>query len=216
MSPRPPRTNRQEIVRAAIALIDADGIDSFSMRRLASAMGVDPMTLYHHLPNRAALLDAVVDELWSSIELGEPAPGTEWRESLAGLAHRLRGVLLDRPRLIALVGTRPAVTPHMLTTIDRVLGWLDRDGLAPAEALRLLDCVTGYVVGKVQGELRRPVGGPGVSVDTALEGTDGTSHPHLTRALATGYGWSPDEEFARGLDAMLGGWGGGPVPPERR
>ena len=92
MSPRPPRTNRQEIVRAAIALIDADGIDSFSMRRLASAMGVDPMTLYHHLPNRAALLDAVVDELWSSIELGEPAPGTEWRESLAGLAHRLRGV----------------------------------------------------------------------------------------------------------------------------
>ena len=77
MSPRPPRTNRQEIVRAAIALIDADGIDSFSMRRLASAMGVDPMTLYHHLPNRAALLDAVVDELWSSIELGEPAPGTE-------------------------------------------------------------------------------------------------------------------------------------------
>lgn len=202
MTPRPASTSTAEVVRQAVALLDAEGPDAFSMRKLGAAMGVDPMTVYHHVPNKAALFDLVVDELWSGLA---PAVDGGWQQQVASLAHELRRVLLEHPRLVQLVGTRPMVTPRLLGLADELVARLDGQGLPPAQAMRLLDCVVAFTVGKVQAEVRQPVGGDGVVPEQALAAMTETA-PHLARALATGYGWQPDDEFSNGLGALLAGW----------
>ena len=91
MSPARPLLSREQIVAAAIDLLDRDGPDAFSMRRLGAALKVDPMAVYHHLPNKAALFDAVVDALWGmaaeSVAAETPA-SDDWR-ALVGEYKRI-------------------------------------------------------------------------------------------------------------------------------
>ena len=211
MSPARPLLSREQIVAAAIDLLDRDGPDAFSMRRLGAALKVDPMAVYHHLPNKAALFDAVVDTVWARTVLEEPDADATWQQVVTSIFHALRGELLAHPKLVSIVATRPVATPHMLTLVERALGWLDSAGLPPAEAMKLLDCLVGYTVGKVAGEVREPVGGPGVPTEQVYGALTPETHPHVVTAMTSGYGWQPDEEFTRGLDAMVAGWRVGPL-----
>ena len=77
--------------------------------------------------------------------------------------------------------------------------------------MKLLDCLVGYTVGKVAGEVREPVGGPGVPPEQVHGALTPETHPHVVTAMTSGYGWQPDEEFTRGLDAMVAGWRVGPL-----
>lgn len=124
MTPAAIGLTREQIVAAAITLLDAEGVDSFSMRRLGAALGADPMSIYHHIPTKAALFDAVVDAVWAEIAGDRAAMGASWRDIVADIARGLRGHLLAHPNLVALVATRPAVTPSMLGLIDESLGRL--------------------------------------------------------------------------------------------
>ena len=204
MTPSRPGLGRTEIVDAAIGLLDRDGPEAFSMRRLGAELGVDPMTVYHYLPSKDALFDAIVDEVWARTEPAPPDPGTPWREIAAGAFHALRAQLLAHPGVTPILGSRPAVTPHMLDLTDRTLGWLDAAGLPPASAMQLLDCLMGYTIGKVMAEVRAADDGDGAGA--AFQALSPERHPRLVGALSGGYGWQPDEEFSRGLDAMLRGW----------
>lgn len=202
MTPRPASTSESQIVDAAMALLDEEGPESFSMRKLGARLAVDPMTIYHHVPNKNALFDLVVDRLWTGLR---PPTTGDWRVQVAGLAHELRRSLLRHPRLVVLVATRPAVTPSLLLLVDQTVARLGTVGLGAADAMRLLDCVVAFTVGKVQGELRQPEDDgqsrPDEAVASAL-----ASLPALATAMEQGYGWQPDEEFGLGLTAMLAGW----------
>ena len=206
MTPAPQILSRSQIVAAAIGLIDREGLDAFSMRRLGADLGVDPMAVYHHVPNKAALFDAIVDEVWAMTSPEAPRPGGGWREIAASSFVALRRVLLAHPRLVAILGSRPIVTPHMLALTERSLDWLADAGLAPASAMQLLDCLMAYTIGKVQGEVRDPVGGVGVPAEEIWGALTAETHPRIAEALASGYDWQPDEEFTRGLTALLAGW----------
>lgn len=206
MTPAPQILSRSQIVAAAIGLIDREGLDAFSMRRLGADLGVDPMAVYHHVPNKAALFDAIVDEVWARTSPEPPGPGEGWREIAASSFVGLRRVLLAHPRLVAIMGSRPIVTPHMLALTERSLGWLADAGLAPASAMQLLDCLMAFTIGKVQGEVRDPVGGVGVPPEQVWGALGPDTHPRLAEALASGYDWQPEEQFIRGLQALLAGW----------
>lgn len=206
MTPAPQILSRSQIVAAAIGLIDREGLDAFSMRRLGADLGVDPMAVYHHVPNKAALFDAIVDEVWARTSPEPPGPGEGWREIAASSFVALRRVLLAHPRLVAIMGSRPIVTPHMLALTERSLGWLADAGLAPASAMQLLDCLMAFTIGKVQGEVRDPVGGVGVPAEEVWGALGPDTHPRIVDALSRGYDWQPEEEFTRGLRALLAGW----------
>lgn len=206
MTPAPQILSRSQIVAAAIGLIDREGLDAFSMRRLGADLGVDPMAVYRHVPNKAALFDAIVDEVWARTSPEPPRPGEGWREIAASSFVALRRVLLAHPRLVAIMGSRPIVTPHMLALTERSLGWLVDAGLAPASAMQLLDCLMAFTIGKVQGEVRDPVGGVGVPPEQVWGALGPDTHPRLAEALASGYDWQPEEQFIRGLQALLAGW----------
>lgn len=132
--------------------------------------------------------------------------GASWRDIVADIARGLRGHLLAHPNLVALVATRPAVTPSMLGLIDESLGRLADTGLAPAASMELLDCVVAFTVGKVQGELRQPIGGADAPADEIYPALTPDAFPHVVAAMMGGYDWAPDVQFERGLGALLRGW----------
>ncbi len=200
-----PALDRDRIVTAAINLLDEDGAESFTMRRLGASLGVDPMAVYYHLPNKAAVFDAVVDQLLASIavDLGE---ASTWQAIAKLSARSLRKQLLAHPRLIPLVATRPAVTPNLLRIIDTTLGRLASDGLPPAEAMRLLDCLVAFTVGKALQEAKQPVGGENAPREKVYDAISSDQYPNLTTAMSSGYDWDPEGEFEHGLRALVYGW----------
>jgi AcrR family transcriptional regulator len=160
------------------------------------------MAVYHYLPNKAALYDGVVEAIYAEMDLDDLSPSGDWREYLAGSARRMRDVLRSHPKTLPIIATRPAYAPPILATADRSLRLLQRAGLPPATALDMISCLRAYTVGHVLAERGEPVGGPTIASEDAA--TAMAAYPHLTTAIATGY--RPDEQYERGLHALLDGF----------
>ncbi|MFG1626554.1 TetR/AcrR family transcriptional regulator C-terminal domain-containing protein [Kribbella sp. NPDC049227] len=138
---------REAVLRAALALADREGLKALSMRRLGAELDVEAMTIYHHVPNKDALLDGLVEQLVASI--APPVFGTPWQEGIRDYARSLRAALLAHPNLVPLIASRPAVTTQNLLALETALESLRSAGLAPADALDVIYAVTGFVVGQV-------------------------------------------------------------------
>lgn len=203
MSTRIPLSH-ERIVEAALALIEAVGIEGFSMRALGRQLNVDPMAIYHHLPNKDAVFDAIVEALWSGVACDAVPEGQDWQECLYKLFHHARTHLLTHPRAVLLMGTRPATTPALLHLIDRTLGHLHSTALPAHEAMALMDCLAAFTVGKVLGEVSQEQQHDKVA--TALQTLTPQSHPYLLQALGSGYAFAPATQFERGLRALITGW----------
>ena len=200
------RLTRERIIAAALEIIDAEGVDGLSMRRLGKQLGVDPMAMYYHVPNKAALFDGIVEQVWTTVQLPEHQPGERWHEVLQAVFAEFRRVLLQHPRAVVLVGSRPTTSPAMLTLVDSVLGRLTEAGLPAVDAMQLIDCLSGFTVGKVLGEVGESVGGPTDTVQRAMASITPQTHPHLLGAMAAGFAFAPAEEFERGVRALTLGW----------
>lgn len=144
-----PALSRRELAAAAIALIERDGLDALTMRRLASELGFAPMSLYTHVRSRDDLDDAIVEQLIERLALGDDAPegAADWRELVRRTLGAYRDLAVALPRsfeLLALApyGTAP-VAPHLLATIER----LEAAGLDPTAAREILGIVDGYASG---------------------------------------------------------------------
>jgi AcrR family transcriptional regulator len=127
------------VARAALAVIDREGPDALSMRRLASELGVGTMTLYGYFRSKADLLDAVVDEAVS--DHGPLARTGAWRDQLREVVLEVRRNLLRHPGLARLRLTRPILRPEALRLTEvtmEVLGEAGFDRREAAKALRLL------------------------------------------------------------------------------
>lgn len=194
---------RRGIVLAALDLIDADGVDAFSMRRLGQALCVDAMAVYYHLPNKSAVFDGIVEEIWAGVRLPEVQPGESWQDVLRAAFSAFRARLLQHPRAIRLVGGRPIATAAMLRLVEEMLGRLEAAGLPAEEAMQLIDCLSGYTVGKTLADVAPELGGGG---EGPFSGITPETHPNLSGALASGYVMEPEREFSRGLAALIDGW----------
>lgn len=201
--------HRAEILAAALELIDREGIDGFSMRKLGRALHVDPMAIYHHVPTRAALFDGIVELLWQQVEVDVSLVRDEWRDGAAAVMRSLRNVLRAHPNAVGIIGTRPANTPALFAVVERLLDGLVTAGFAPAEALRLGNCLTVFTVGHALAEVGEPIGGsdaPDQGVVLAELVRHG-KHPHLASAVAKmPFDAEPDIAFEAGLHALLNGW----------
>ncbi|RRS01730.1 TetR/AcrR family transcriptional regulator C-terminal domain-containing protein [Glycomyces terrestris] len=203
---RPPLT-RERIIEAAFAIVDEAGVDRLTMRMLGERLGVDPMAVYHHLPNKAAVLDGIVEHLWGGVELPAPSDGESWQFVIGEVFRAFRRRLLAHPRAAPVVGTRPAVSPAMLALVEGILARLHRAGFAGRDAMVLIDCLAGYTIGKVLAETSAALGDEATGpVAAALATVTPQTHPFLVREIAGGYALAPDDQFERGLAALIGGW----------
>lgn len=200
------RLTRAQIAAAALELIDELGAEQLTMRRLGQRLGVDPMAVYYHFPNKAAVLDAVTELVWSGVRFPATRPDERWSDVLFDLFMVVRARLLEHPGAIGTVGTRPLTTPAMLDLIDTTLARIAAAGLPEAEAMPLVDDLTAYTIGKLLGEVSILDGDAAQRVRQAIATISPTSHPALSRILAGGYQLSPEEGFIRGLRALIDGW----------
>jgi TetR/AcrR family transcriptional regulator, tetracycline repressor protein len=218
MTPRSKGITREVVVVAALEIVDRDGLDGLTMRALGRELGVDPMAVYHHLPNKAAVLDGVVEAVLREVPLDAPA-GLPWEERLGALARGYRDALRAHPHALPVVATRPDVTPAALRILDTALGILLEAGLDPAEALKAVHAASCFVVGHALDESGLGAGEELVIAEAAaaqqhlLESGD---YPNLAAAALAGEEIQADDTFETGLAALLAGLAPEPRGPSRR
>jgi AcrR family transcriptional regulator len=122
-----PGLDQRRVLNAALAFIDAHGVQALTMRRLGAALGVEAMALYRYVPSRESLLDAVVEAVIEDL-YGDPEVLLEaregWQDYLQRLAHGVRRIALAHPAVFPLVATRPPAAPWIRPPL-RSLRWVD-------------------------------------------------------------------------------------------
>ncbi|GAA2321168.1 TetR/AcrR family transcriptional regulator C-terminal domain-containing protein [Nonomuraea roseoviolacea subsp. roseoviolacea] len=153
--PRPTRTpgrSREEIVRATLDLLDTEGLDGLSMRKLGARLGSGATTIYWYVENKDELLELAYDHVWGEIALPVPED-LGWRDTITTFAHSMRRVMLFHPWIGSLIGRMPALGPNALSMSDRLRRTF---ALAGFEGLDI-DCanatLTAYVFGTVMPEI---------------------------------------------------------------
>ncbi|MEV4074938.1 TetR/AcrR family transcriptional regulator C-terminal domain-containing protein [Nonomuraea fuscirosea] len=196
---------RQAILEAALALADRDGLKALSMRRIGQELGVEAMSLYQHVANKDALLDGLVEQIFT--QAAPPlAEAGSWQEGLREYARALLRLLLAHPNVITLVVSRPAITPQNHRLMEDALHTLRVAGLPPERALDMLYAVTGFVVGHVAilsggGDGRSPSRGIQPIPEEELRQT-----PLLAQATRVRRSSDSDPRFDFALEAMLRGF----------
>ena len=150
---------REKIVKAAVEIVDRDGLAALSMRHLGAALGVDPMAVYHYLPNKAALYDAIVEAVMADVDL-EPGADTGSHaasghklppiEQLRQMALSYRDALLAHPNALPVIATRPVRTPASLRPIERMLAVIAGLGFTAQESIAFVDVCGHYIMGWAQ------------------------------------------------------------------
>jgi AcrR family transcriptional regulator len=162
-SPKP-RLTRELVLSAALELVDAEGLDALTMRRLGQVLGRDPMSLYRYAENRAALLDGVSELVLNELAIFPADP--DWKAQLRRIAHDLRLLALRHPNVIPLLVTRPLSTPLGLRPLgtvrplEQILALLIDAGFAPVDALHVYRAYYGFLYGHILNELQEYIVDP--------------------------------------------------------
>ncbi|HEY7605335.1 MAG TPA: TetR/AcrR family transcriptional regulator [Actinomycetes bacterium] len=205
---RTPLTS-ERVLQAAMALADREGVESLSMRRLARELGVEAMSLYHHVPGKQALLDGMVDLVFGEIEL--PAADGDWRAAMRRRAVSAREVLARHPWAIALMESRRTPGPANLRHHDAVIGCLRQAGFPVALTAHAYSILDAYVYGFAVQEASLPFDTPEETAELASEMMEAfpvDAYPHLTEfavqhVLQPGYDYGDEYQF--GLELILDG-----------
>jgi len=148
---------RELIVTTALRLVDCEGLKALSMRRLGVELGVDPMAVYYHLPNKQALLDAIVEAVMGSIDLSADDPAKPAAERILAAARAYRDVLLAHSNALPILLAQPPATPAAMRPVELLTGILRDAGLPPGEALAAMNVIAAAVRGAVgMGQVREP------------------------------------------------------------
>ena len=138
--------SRDLIVRTAVTLIERDGIGAVSMRRLAAELGTGAMSLYNHVPSKAALLDAVAEHILDGMDL-DADPAADWREAARTLARGFRQVAIRYPRSVTVVVSRQSNSTTTLRPTELALATVRAAGFDGRTAVRAMRAVVNYVLG---------------------------------------------------------------------
>ncbi len=189
---RPPRLHRDQIVAAALALVDEQGLEGFTTRALAVRLRADPTAIYRHFASKDDLLAALCDTVLA--HLGPVRTGADWREEASRLAHRLHAVLGEHPGLVAALAAAP-VTPATLAVTDQAFALLQTAGFPAPVARAGVETLYAYVLGFALAEH----GGPTRPLE---RGEPPAADPQQAAALIWAQG---PGDFALGLRIVLDG-----------
>lgn len=208
MSTRP-ALSRERIVEAAVRVADRGGLAQVSMRNVGRELGVEAMSLYHHLAGKDDLLDALANWIFARIRL--PGLDDPWRPAMAARAASARETLAAHPWALGLVESRRGPAPALLRHHDTVLGCLRRNGFSVALAAHAFSAIDAYVYGFVLTELNLPFDSGDGAEELAGELREfmpADEYPHLTELIAeqvAGRDYAYGPEFEYGLDLVLDG-----------
>ncbi|MFI7671134.1 TetR/AcrR family transcriptional regulator C-terminal domain-containing protein [Nocardia sp. NPDC049526] len=203
---------RATVLHAALEIIDRDGVDGLSMRRLADAVGRDPMVVYRHVANKAAVLDGVAEVVFA--QLSVDASAADWAAQLRVVARDFRRLALAHPKAVPLLVTRPLATPlglrpqAVVRPLEDILALLTGAGFSGADALHIYRALFGFLYGHVLNELQEIVERPEETDEVLRLGLHRLPLAEfpLLRVLAPVLAaYDGATELERGLDILLTG-----------
>jgi AcrR family transcriptional regulator len=201
--------NRERVLHAAVALADESGSEALSMRKLGEAVGVEAMSLYHHVANKDDLLDGMIDVVFGEIEM--PSDCGDWMGSMRRRALSARQVLARHGWAIRFMESRTSPGPATLRHHDAVLGCLRNAGFSVRLAAHAFSVLDSYVYGFALQERSLPFDTPQQTAELAQEilaRFPVNEYPHLAELTAEHVlqpGYDYGNEFAFGLDLILEG-----------
>ncbi len=218
-SPARERLTRDRVVAAAMHIMDAEGLDAVTMRRIAREVGVEAMSLYHHVRDKEDLLDGICAMVMR--EFRYPDEDRPWIEVARDGAREWRRVLREHPNVIALWADRqrPMTELEALMPMEFALRVIARAGIDEREGVLVFNVLGGYIMGVVMMEVGAmfsagttrpgPSGPRAVHSKLPEEAVAGSlpaeTLPCLVAALPYLAECDPDEQFEFGLDLLLAG-----------
>ncbi|HVK35596.1 MAG TPA: TetR/AcrR family transcriptional regulator C-terminal domain-containing protein [Microlunatus sp.] len=212
-----PALSRERVVEGAVAIADARGIAALTIRSLAQHLGVKPMSLYYYVANKSEILDAIVDVVFSEIDL--PTVDGDWRSEVRLRATSARHVLRRHSWAIGLLESRTSPGPATLRHHDAMLGTFRGAGFSIEMTAHAYALIDSYVYGFALQEAALPFDGADTVAAVAgpmIEQFSSGEYPHLVE-LATEHvlrpGYDFGDEFDFGLTLILDGLSGSLIPP---
>ena len=196
---------RNLIVAAALEIADAEGVDAISMRRVAKAVGVEAMSLYHRVASKDDLLDSVADAVYQSMSL--PPIEDEWQRNVRGYAMAFRQALLEHPNVVALVATRPVMGIAGMGVVEIALAELREIGFEAELARRVLNILVSFVLGHALTEVGALPALAGHSEEEIVQfrqALPSERFPNVAETVASRPA-DRDAEFANGIEMLITG-----------
>lgn len=191
--------SQPRIVETALAVVDRDGLDGLTMRRLAGELGCEAMSLYKHVPDKQQLLQLLIDSVLADFH--SPA-SADWRTDLRSIANELRRLALAHPHVFPLIAEQLPNSPTALAPVGATLSALGRSGLSEREVVGAFWALVAYTTGALVGETaaHRGVTQPFPGVLGAGGTAPDPSVARYAEELASG-DW--EVEFHHGLELLL-------------
>jgi TetR/AcrR family transcriptional regulator, tetracycline repressor protein len=191
--------SRDRVLQAALDLVDHEGVEALTMRRLGRALGVEAMSLYGYVASKDDLIEGVVELVFREMPRIEPARPEPWQQRVRRHAAAYRAVLLDHPKAVRLVAGRPLVTEGTAGFVDAALAELCSLGLDVHTADRVLGVIASFTLGHVSEQV-----GAGRATASPGDVLDLRRFPTLAELGKMAPG-DYDAEFELGLDFIVAG-----------
>jgi TetR/AcrR family tetracycline transcriptional repressor len=206
---RRPQLSPERLVTAALDVLQAEGFDGLTMRRVAAQLGVQAASLYNHVRNKDELLMLVADAICA--EIPPPVPGLGWRDQLQRGGHAIRRVLLAHRDGARVLAATPPSGPHRLRAIEDLLRVLDEAGFRASEvadvSFVLSSTVIGFVLDESMGAQVLP-GSPAEQRDGArrwFQSLPADRYPTFVRLADAFADSSAERRFDLAIKALLDG-----------
>jgi AcrR family transcriptional regulator len=194
--------SRRRVLEEAVRLVDREGLEALTMRRLGAELGVEAMSLYNHVPNKSALLDGMVEVLLGELEI--PPKDQGWEERIREGYRAFRRLAREHPYVFPLLVTRPPDTMDGVWLVEEFLRTLQEAGFGKERALHAFRVLSSYTFGYAMAEIR----GFALEPDGSRLGAHRLSpdeFPHLSELKHQLEEVDHDAEFEFGLDLILNG-----------
>ena len=214
---------RERIIEAAIDFVDRQGLTALTMRGLGKELGVEAMSLYRHVDGREDLLEGIVDRLIAHLHpgpgAGELGPTDGWQAYLQWLAHGVRSLVVEHPKVFPLIATRHPAAPWLrpplrsLEVVEEFLTTLMERGFSDERAVMAYRSFSSFLLGHLlleasllgarTGAAEEPLDEGDSDVPNADQGLDLRHYPHITRMEAQLSEDHAGPEFERALEDLL-------------
>jgi AcrR family transcriptional regulator len=192
---------RAEIVQAALDIADAEGLEAVSIRRVAAALGMRPMSIYSHIASKEDLVALMLHEFSGRLLVPEPLPD-DWRAALRLIARRAYDAYVQHAWALQAFGRGTRVGPNMLRRAEQSAAAVAGLDLAPADAWIALSIVHEWTIGHA---LHVVTLRDDEELEGQLDGADPEEFPRMTRVFGDGREQSRETIFAVALEAVLDG-----------
>lgn len=202
---------RERIISVAVELIEREGVDAVSMRRIAAQLGSGVMSLYNHVPSKSALLDGVAEHVMSGIDFSID-PDASWEDQVRAQARAFRQALRAYPRCAMVTVSRPATSAAEMRPMEQALTLARSAGFGDEDAVRVVRLFVGYIIGSLLREVgvapglvpQRPLGHDQAVLEADRPvALDPAEFPLVTSMAAELMRRDHDADFEFGLNVLV-------------